>query len=93
MTEYLVIDEDNTESFIQKLNEATEDGFKVISSSPFYMRHDFGGHANYETFYYSLMVRNSLQNTDDFQLKILEELSEIKHELRELANNIKYLGG
>jgi len=90
--EYLVIDEDNLNVFTQKLNEATENGFKVVSSSPFYIRHDFNGHTHYETFYYCLMIKNPVGNIGDFQFKILDELNEIKNELKELADNIKYLG-
>ena len=92
-TEYLVIEEGSANSFMEKLNDATEDGFAVISSNHFIVKHDSYGHPDpFETLFYALMVKNPVQVSNDFQYKILEELNELKFTLKDIVSNLKYLG-
>ncbi|PTQ97844.1 hypothetical protein C8P68_1032 [Mucilaginibacter yixingensis] len=65
MYEHLVVEEENISTFTQKLDDAADEGFKVISSNSFYMRHDVNGRAIYETTYYALLVRSSDDNDEE----------------------------
>jgi hypothetical protein len=90
--EYLVIEESFIALFVEKMNEASEDGFMVVSSNNFHIIHDNNGHVQYETLYYVLMVKNPVKPSNDFHYKILDDLNEIKYELKEVVKNLKYLG-
>jgi len=91
-TEYMVIEEPSVTRFVEQLNEAAENGFTVISSNHFIIKHDSYGHPDpFEMSYYALLVRNPIQASNDFHYKILEELNEIKFELIEVVKNLKYL--
>lgn len=95
LTKHIVIEDGIVETFTRKISEASAEGFVVVASNVSYIRHDMGGHVHYESLFYALMAKTSVSQpiSDTFtHHKILEELNEIKFELKDIANNIKYLG-
>ncbi|TWR30467.1 hypothetical protein FPZ43_05870 [Mucilaginibacter pallidiroseus] len=56
--EHLVIEDDDINSFTEKLDEASEDGYKVVASNSFHFKHDNRGQAIYETLYYALLAKS-----------------------------------
>lgn len=90
---HIVIEDGMAEAFARKINEASAEGFIVVASNVAYILHDMGGRNHYESLFYALMTKSQETIPHTFSHhKILEELNEIKFELKDIANNLKYLG-
>jgi len=87
--EYRIVEAPYYTEFIGLIEEATEDNYVVMSSNAFYDT-EYNAHR-----YFALMIKKQVENpvktSNEFHYKILDELNEIKFELKEIVNNLKYI--
>ena len=89
--EYCVIEEDNAYRFVKELNDASENGFKVIASNVFHIKYDNLPHPhNHEALYYALMVRNADESEDVVSRKLDAMIYSLETISSQIENVLKW---